>query len=75
MRVELPDESPAFVNMVAGGLDPRFRLRPYNRIGLQAFRGRLDDLAWPLGQAGYWKFWRHYHAWRQQELKVLLRGP
>ncbi len=75
MRVELPDQSPASVNLVAGGLDPRFRLRPYNRIGLQAFRSRLDDLAWPLGQAGYGKFWRHYHAWRQQELKVLLRGP
>ncbi len=75
MRVEVPGEfpdSPGSVDVVAGGLDARFTLRPYNRIGLQAVRSRLDDLACPLRNGSYSEFWRHYRRWRHQQLELLL---
>jgi len=48
MRLELPGgfpASPAAMDVVAGGVDAHFRLRPYNRIALQRFATRLDALA------------------------------
>jgi hypothetical protein len=74
MRVELADGCTGSVNVVAGGLDNRFKLRPYNRIALQSFRSRLDNLACPLRSGGYAKFWRHYRAWRPRELNPLFRA-
>jgi hypothetical protein len=76
MRAELRAGGSGSVDFIAGGLDSQFTLRPFNRIALQSFRSRLDDLAWPLGQEGYPEFWRNYREWRQRELKVFLRrGP
>jgi hypothetical protein len=75
MRVKVPSgfpNSPGAVDVVAGGLDAHFNLRPYNRIGLQSFRARLDNLTCPLANGGYSKFWRHYRSWRQEELQVLM---
>ena len=74
LRVEVPNGFPAapgLVDTVAGALDSCFRLRPYNRIGLQTFRSRLDDLACPLGNGRYTRFWRHYRTWRQRQLQAL----
>lgn len=74
MRVEVPREfpdAPGSVDLVAGGMDACFKLRPYNRIGLQAIRSRLDDLACPLRNGSYAKFWRHYRHWRPRELEWL----
>jgi len=78
LRLALPRRfpgAPGVVDTVAGALDGQFRLRPYNRIGLQTFASRLDDLACPLRNGGYPKFWRHYRAWRQQQLAALRSSP
>ena len=78
LRVELPSRfpnTPGLVDTVAGVLDGHFRLRPYNRIALQTFRSRLDDLAYPLSNGAYQKFWRHYRKWRQHQLSTLLQSP
>ncbi len=78
MRVALPAEfpsSPGAVDAVAGGLDDRFRLRPYNRIALRTFQSRLDNLGCPLRNGGYATFWRHYRAWRRRELAAWRQWP
>src|SRR5262249_57545933 len=74
MRVEVPagfPEACGRVDFVAGGLDSGFKLQPYNRIGLQSLRYRLDDLAYPLRNGSYAKFWRHYRVWRQRGVGML----
>ena len=78
MPVELSAEFPSLpgvVDVVAGGLDAQFQLRPYNRIALQTFRARLENLGCPLRNGGYAKFWRHYRSWRRHELEPLLQYP
>ncbi len=75
LRAELKDEGRGSVDFIAGGLDPQFKLRPLNRIGLQSFRSRLDDLAYPLRNGSYSRFWRHYRRWRSRQLELLLGRP
>jgi len=78
LRVELPStfpRSPGAVNVVAGGFDEKFRLRPYNRIAMRSFRSRLENLGCPLRNGGYPAFWRHYRAWRKRELEEWRQWP
>ena len=78
LRVELPGEFPrstGCVNVVSGAVDEHFRLRPYDRIALQTFRTRLDNLGCPLRNGGYGKFWQVYRAWRRRELEAWRSWP
>jgi hypothetical protein len=78
LRVELPSGFPrsaGAVNIVAGGLDEEFRLRPYNRAGLKSFRSRLENLGCPLRNGGYAGFWKQYRNWRRRELAAWRQWP